>query len=135
LFRVLKPSRQLWLTTPLFYEEHLQPYDFFRYTRFGLRHLFESAGFRIDGITELEGYYGTLAHQLDVASRSLPRRTSLYGGGSPSVVGSVAAIGLRPVFGVLARLYSRLDRRTKLTSAGHCKNYCVIATKAMRSKS
>jgi hypothetical protein len=28
-------------TGPLFFEEHEQPYDFYRYTRFGVRHIFE----------------------------------------------------------------------------------------------
>lgn len=129
LFRVLKPSRQLWLTTPLFYEEHLQPYDFFRYTRFGLRRLFESAGFCVEEIIELEGYYGTLAYQLEVASRSLPRRPASYGRGLPAFVGAALATTLRPVFGILARIYSRLDIRAKFTGAGQCKNYCVIAVK------
>ncbi len=46
LHRVLKPGGRIWASTPLFYEEHDTPYDFFRYTQFGLRHLFEQAGFR-----------------------------------------------------------------------------------------
>jgi SAM-dependent methyltransferase len=40
LRRVLKPGCRLWLSTPLFYEEHMQPHDFFRYTRYGLARLF-----------------------------------------------------------------------------------------------
>lgn len=132
LFRVLKPSCQLWLTTPLFYEEHMQPYDFFRYTRFGLRRLFESAGFHVEEITELEGYCGTLAYQLEVASRSLPLRPSRYGRGLPAFAGSALAAALRPIFAILARVYSRLDIRQKFTGAGQCKNYCVIAFKPSR---
>lgn len=45
LYRVLKPSGKMIYTGPLFYEEHEQPYDFYRYTQFGLRYLFESAHF------------------------------------------------------------------------------------------
>src|SRR5215210_9514252 len=37
LHRVLKPGGTLWLTAPLFYAEHERPYDFYRYTQFGLR--------------------------------------------------------------------------------------------------
>ena len=45
--RVMKPASTLWLSCPLFYQEHEQPYDFFRYTQFGLRHLLGSC--RIPG--------------------------------------------------------------------------------------
>ena len=43
---MLKPGGTLWLTAPLFYAEHERPYDYFRYTQFGLRHLLEREGFR-----------------------------------------------------------------------------------------
>ncbi len=45
--RVLKPSGKLLLTVPFFWDEHETPYDFGRYTSFGLAHLFEKHGFRI----------------------------------------------------------------------------------------
>ena len=44
LHRVMKPGGTLWLTAPLFYAEHERPYDFYRYTRYGLQHLLEGAG-------------------------------------------------------------------------------------------
>jgi SAM-dependent methyltransferase len=129
LYRVLKPGRQLWLSTPLFYEEHMQPYDFFRYTRFGLRSLFERAGFSVNEIVELEGYYGTLSYQMDVAVRSLPIAPSQYGGGAVGMAASGVAMAIIPIFSVLGNFYARLDRRKKLDGVGHCKNYCVVATK------
>jgi len=125
----LKPSARLWLSTPLFYEEHMRPYDFFRYTRFGLMRLFESAGFEIEELNELEGYYGTLAYQMEVATRSLPRHPSAYGRGLLAFVGAASSTVLRPAFAVFAYLYYRLDVKAKFTAAGHCKNYCVVARK------
>lgn len=47
IMRVLKPGGSLVLTVPQFYPVHEAPYDFFRYTHFGLRHILESAGFEI----------------------------------------------------------------------------------------
>ena len=38
LYRVLKPGGTLWLSTPFYYEEHEVPYDFYRYSQYGLRH-------------------------------------------------------------------------------------------------
>lgn len=45
MFRILKPGGKTFLIVPFSLHEHQQPYDFYRYTRYGVRHLFETAGF------------------------------------------------------------------------------------------
>lgn len=45
--RVLKPEGKLLLTVPFVWDEHEQPYDFARYSSFGLRTLLEKQGFII----------------------------------------------------------------------------------------
>ncbi|MEN9662641.1 MAG: hypothetical protein RL324_1590 [Verrucomicrobiota bacterium] len=45
--RVLRPEGLLLLTTPFVWDEHSQPFDFGRYSSFGLRHVLESAGFEM----------------------------------------------------------------------------------------
>ena len=70
--RVLKPGGQAWLSAPLFYPEHVQPYDFFRYTRFAWRNMSRKAGFKVEDISWLEGYFGTLSYQLEMAYKALP---------------------------------------------------------------
>ena len=45
--RVLKPGGKLLLTVPFVWDEHEQPYDFARYSSFGLRALLEKQGFKI----------------------------------------------------------------------------------------
>ena len=47
LYRVLRIGGQLVLTTPFVWDEHSQPYDFGRYSSFGLRRVLEDAGFEI----------------------------------------------------------------------------------------
>lgn len=47
IYRVLKPGGILLTTVPFVWDEHEQPYDFARYTSFGLRHLLEKSGFEI----------------------------------------------------------------------------------------
>lgn len=48
IHRVLKPGGKLLLTVPFAWDEHEQPYDFARYSSFGLRHLMEKNGFEIE---------------------------------------------------------------------------------------
>jgi len=45
--RVLKPNGKLLLTVPFVWDEHEQPFDYARYSSFGLKSLLEKAGFEI----------------------------------------------------------------------------------------
>ena len=47
IVRVLKPGGKLLLTVPFVWDEHEQPYDYARYSSFGLRALLEKQGFKI----------------------------------------------------------------------------------------
>jgi SAM-dependent methyltransferase len=47
LHRVLRPGGTLLLTVPFVWDEHEQPWDFARYSSFGLRHLAETCGFDV----------------------------------------------------------------------------------------
>lgn len=47
LARVVKPGGHLLLTVPFIWDEHEKPYDFGRYTSYGLRHLAKSHGFEV----------------------------------------------------------------------------------------
>lgn len=129
LFRVLKPGGELWLTAPLFYQEHEIPYDFYRYTQYGFHHLLEGAGFQVLELAWLEGYYGTLAYQFESAARNLPLHAADFGGGVTGWLSVCLALLLKPVLFFLSLLFSRLDLRHKYTSGGLCKNYALRATR------
>jgi SAM-dependent methyltransferase len=53
--RVLRPGGRVLLATPMYWPGHEEPYDFFRYTYYGLRHLAESAGFEVETIVPRGG--------------------------------------------------------------------------------
>jgi SAM-dependent methyltransferase len=127
IHRILKPGGALWLTAPLYFEEHEVPYDFYRYTQFGLAYLLNAAGFEIERLAWLEGYYGTLSHQLINAFRAIPLNPQKYGGGIGGIFASLSAILLKPVFAALSMFYALLDKRHKYTSGGQPKNYAVVA--------
>ncbi|HVO15878.1 MAG TPA: class I SAM-dependent methyltransferase [Alphaproteobacteria bacterium] len=130
LHRILKPGGKLLYTGPFFYEEHEQPYDFFRYTRYGTRHLMERAGFAVERLDWLEGYFGTLGYQFETASRCLPRRAAAYGGGIGGALYALAALALKPALRLMSLALHRLDLRAKYTERGYPKNYVAIASKA-----
>ena len=45
--RVLKTNGLFLTSTPFFWEEHVQPYDYARYTSFGLKYILEQNGFEV----------------------------------------------------------------------------------------
>lgn len=62
--RVIKPGGILLLTTPQTWGLHLEPHDFYRYTRYGLRYLAEKNGFEVIEVTPTCGLWATLAQRL-----------------------------------------------------------------------
>ena len=127
LHRVLKPGGTLWLTAPFFYAEHEKPYDFFRYTQFGLRHLLESAGFEVIELEWMEGYLGTLSYQARLMSRSLPASPGAYGGGVRGAALAAAAKVVRRGGRHAADALATLDLKYKLVGKGLPKNYQAVA--------
>jgi SAM-dependent methyltransferase len=135
LHRVLKPGGRLLCSVPLFYAEHQQPYDYYRYTQFALRKLFEDAGFKIVRLEWLEGYFGTVSYQLDQMHASLPRDLAeirRLGLGKRAIVVAPTILATRLVAGRLRSFYARLDISSKQTGRGMPKNYVVIVTKPPR---
>lgn len=63
--RVLKAGGYAIYTMPLFWHLHEEPRDFYRYTRHGLKHLFEKAGFEIVEIVPGAGFITTFGVELN----------------------------------------------------------------------
>lgn len=64
LFRVLRPGGKVIMSVPHLSRLHEEPYDFYRYTHYGLRHLFEGAGFEIVELIPRGGLFCFLGHQV-----------------------------------------------------------------------
>lgn len=47
IYRVLKPDGMLLVTVPFVWDEHEQPYDYARYSSYGIKHLLELHGFAV----------------------------------------------------------------------------------------
>ena len=71
MHRVLKSGGKLYMTVPMAHPEHQAPYDFFRYTSYGLQSICKHAGFRNIKIIPFGGLWVRWAYEL-------PRGMSLF---------------------------------------------------------
>jgi SAM-dependent methyltransferase len=114
LHRVLRPGGRLWLTAPLVWELHEEPFDFFRYTSHGLRHLLTEAGFEEVRVEPLNGYFRTLGQLL----RNMGSATGRGGAGDTLAARVLVAAARRA--GSLVAGFDRLDRRRALPLGYRC---------------
>jgi SAM-dependent methyltransferase len=75
--RVLKPGGMAIYTAPLFWHIHEAPRDFYRFTRFGLTHLFESGGLEVVEIEGLTGFTAMAGQELVYFLYQLRNRRAL----------------------------------------------------------
>ncbi|MBS1614976.1 MAG: methyltransferase domain-containing protein [Bacteroidetes bacterium] len=59
-YRLLKPGGKIILSAPMVWEHHEVPYDFFRFTRYGLQYIMEKAGFEVVNIKPNGGKWAAL---------------------------------------------------------------------------
>jgi SAM-dependent methyltransferase len=109
LRRVFKPGGEAWMTAPFSYEEHLKPFDYFRYSQFAWQHMAGEAGFEVEELDWLEGYYAALSYQLQVAYKALPDSMRWW----------------RFILLHLARKLAREELTNAKLKRGLCKNYRV----------
>jgi len=64
IYRILKPNSPFILTVPFIWPTHETPYDFYRYTPFGLKHLLEMSGFLNIEVSCLGGWDASLSQVL-----------------------------------------------------------------------
>jgi ubiquinone/menaquinone biosynthesis C-methylase UbiE len=114
-YRVLRAGGKAIYTVPLIWHLHEEPRDFFRFTHFGLRYLFEKVGFEVVEITPLSGIWVTLgqmlAYHLGVLDSGIIRKAKL----------------MLPVYALVqsgALLLDRIDRAEQWTCA-----YLLVARK------
>lgn len=61
--RVLKQYGTLVMVVPFLWEEHQIPHDYFRFTRYGVRSMFESVPLRLDCLNPIGGFFWLYARR------------------------------------------------------------------------
>jgi len=134
LYRVLKPGGKMLYTGPFFYEEHEQPYDYYRYTQYGVQYLFVSSGFTVERIEWLEGYFGTVAYQLRCMSYYLPFKLKDIGPNPASYALVPLMLILKIMFAASSILFHKLEMHIKYDASGYPKNYVATVTKPLTTQ-
>jgi len=108
LARILEPGGRLLIIAPHEWEEHQQPHDYFRYTRYGLRYLLERAGFHHIQVEPVGGFFRLLSRRLWNALQFFPGPLAL-----------VAALFFAPP-ALLLPLLDPLDKKRNFTLGYIC---------------
>lgn len=119
-FRILKPGGSIVLQVPWQWWIHEAPYDFFRYTPYGLQYMFDKAGFTNVVVEPQAGFFTTAILKWNYFSLRLLR--------GPRLLRQLIQAGLLPIwyFGqALAPVLDKLDRNWALEAPG----YYVAANK------
>jgi ubiquinone/menaquinone biosynthesis C-methylase UbiE len=117
-FRVLRPNGHALYTVPLFWHVHEEPRDFYRYTRYGLEHLFREAGFELVEIVPLSGFWLTFGSEWNYYVQSMM-----------SGILSIVAKALVAVNNIFFPLLDRMDMRFNRNSAKWTWLYLVMVRK------
>lgn len=77
--RILKKGGMIILSAPMVWEHHEMPYDFFRFTRYGMKYIFEKAGFEIVEIKANGGKWAMLGQMTqNIILSSTQRRKGIF---------------------------------------------------------
>jgi SAM-dependent methyltransferase len=106
--RALAPGGRILIVTPFEWEEHQQPHDYFRFTRYSLRYLLDQAGFDQIAIRPVGGFFRLLSRRMLAALKFFP---------GPSIF--IGAIFFVPP-ALLLPLLEPLDRRQDFTLGYIC---------------
>jgi SAM-dependent methyltransferase len=101
MYRVLKSRGKLLITVPMAHAEHQTPFDFFRYTSYGLKSLCSRAGFDQIDVQPLGGFFVRWAYELPRALSILP--SAGLRSGNPNIVG-IVLIPLKLLLLVVVRM-------------------------------
>lgn len=112
--RLLCEGGKLILTTPMIWQLHEEPRDFFRYTPYGLRHLLADAGFIDVEVLPIAGQWATLTLLSSYALLASPARRA------PRTLNALLTIA--------QRFALRLDRRD--FKPWICYDHLAIGTRA-----
>jgi SAM-dependent methyltransferase len=120
IYRVLKKNGVAIVSVPQMNELHEEPYDFFRYTKFGLEQMFSDAGFTMVECNQRGGFFSTIA-QMKI--RYLIDRLHLY----KRPIGGRIFNQIARVIGIFSIWLDKMD--TSIANKKHTIGWCIVLKK------
>lgn len=117
--RILKPGGNMILQVPFMWWVHEAPYDYFRYTRYGLQYMFEKAGFQNVEIFPQTGFWVMWTLKFNYQTARLVR--------GPWFIRKPIGLLLRGMWAINQRVAPWLDKYWKCE--GETTGYYVVAKK------
>ena len=118
-YRILKPGGAMILQVPFMWWVHEAPHDYYRYTEYGLRYMFEKAQFTDISVHAQTGFWTMWTLKFNYQSNRLIR--------GPWLVRKLMTLLLRGVWAINQRIAPLLDKHWK--SEGETAGYFVVAHK------
>ena len=118
--RILKKNGKIILTVPFQWWVHEAPYDYYRYTTYGLQYMFEKAGFKNINITPASGFFSMWVLKINYFSARFIK--------GPKFIRFFIRMVMVPMWYLgqtLAPILDRLDKNPDLETVG----YTVVAKK------
>lgn len=125
-FRILRPGGYLIVSGPMAWEHHEEPYDFFRFTRYGFEHLLTTAGFTELQIIPNGGKWATVGQLLQNSIRSTIYTKKSFG--TTLVKGWYFLFRVKWLINVFFGWLDKKDRDTGLTL-----NFVAVARKPLQA--
>jgi SAM-dependent methyltransferase len=119
--RILKPGGVMILQVPFMWRVHEAPYDYFRYTRYGLQYMFEKAGFNEIIVYSQTGFWVMWTLKFNYQTLKLMR--------GPWLIRKPIGIFMRVFWEVNQRIAPLLDKHWK--SESETAGYIVTAIKKL----
>lgn len=118
-YRILKQGGAIVLQVPFMWWVHEAPYDYYRYTRYGLQYMFEKAGFTDVIVYPQTGFWVMWALKFNYQSLRLIR--------GPWLVREAMALLMRMIWAIDQRVAPWLDKHWKCEA--ETAGYFVVAHK------
>jgi SAM-dependent methyltransferase len=112
--RILKPGGSIVLQVPWQWHIHEAPYDYYRYTPYGLKHIFSTAGFSDINVFPQSGFFSMMVLKANYASMRIIRGPRLLRGASKLLLIPLWFLGQK-----LAPLADKFDRNWASESFGY----------------
>lgn len=112
LNRVLSENGFIYLTVPMTWPLHYEPYDYFRFTKYGIKYLLEKNGFQCEKIERIGGVFSIIGARLaDIIFHLIVRSLSFLGSRNAERIASLFIMPISIFYYFIGKTFDKVDSR------------------------